>query len=126
MAQQSYKLFVTDTVSPGGSLFHTDGVTASGTQYSKKMLPSREGHLGFTIESTGTVTATLTLWYSDEENPSEASDTDWVQDTSWSPTNPAGAATKVKYVVEGLRARWARVKSVTSGGAGNLLGYGNY
>lgn len=124
--QQSYKLFVTDTVSAGGSLFHTDGVAASGTQYSKKMKPSPTGDLGFTLESTGTVTGTFTLWYSDEDSPSEANDTDWVQDTTWVPTNPAGAATKTKYVVSGLRARWARVKHVTSGGAGNLLGYGNY
>lgn len=121
------RLFLTDVVSDSGSLFRFEGVAASSTNtyYSQKMQPDDEGLLGFTLETTGTLTGTFTLWYSDEDQPALATDTDWVQDTSWSPTNPAGSTTKVKYVVSGLRGKWARVKYVNGSGTGNLLGYAN-
>jgi hypothetical protein len=120
----SYQLFLTDVTSDSGSLFRTPGVAASSTNtyYSQKMAPDREGLLGFQLETTGNLTGTFTLWYSDEERPALGTDTDWVQDTSWSPTNPAAGTTKVKYVVAGLKARWARVKYVNASGTGNLLG----
>src|SRR5688572_26695083 len=124
---QTYRIFVTDTVSDSGSLFKTDGVAASSTNtyYSAKMAPDKQGMLGFTLQTTGTLTGEFTLWYSDEDNPVLTDDTDWVEDTAWTDTDPAGTATKVKYVVEGLRARWARIKYVNASGTGNVLGYCN-
>lgn len=123
MGRPSYKLFVTRTALATGGVTQTDGVAASSTNtyYGNKMNP-RENSLGFQLQTTGTLTGTFTLWWSDEENPSVSDDTDWVQDTSWSPTNPAGSTTKVKYSVTDVRARWARVKYVNASGTGDLLG----
>lgn len=123
MGRPSYKMFTTRTALATGGVTQTDGVAASSTNtyYSNKMQPHRHG-LGFQLETTGTLTGTFTLWWSDEEAPTLADDTDWAQDTSWSPTNPAGSTTKVKYAVEGIKGRWARVKYVNASGTGNLLG----
>lgn len=123
MPGTTYRLFTTVDESSQGSRYVTDGEAGAGTMYSSKMQPDREGNLGFTLETTGTLTGTFTLWYSDEDQPNEASDTDWVQDTTWVPTNPAGAATKVKYAIAEIKARWVRVKLVVSGGAGTVYGY---
>lgn len=119
MARPSYRMF--DTRDASG--YSLDGIAASGTQYTHPIPVDESATLGFTLQSTGTLSGTFTLWYTDEPNPSLADDTDWVQDTSWVPVNPAGSATKTKYSIEGIRARFARVKHVASGGAGNLLGY---
>lgn len=120
----TYRLFTTKTVSDEGASYTEDGVAASSTDtyYSNKMAPGSDD-LGFTLQTTGTLTGTFTLWYSDKDKPVLTDDTDWVQDTSWVPTNPAGATTKVKYSIDGLECAWARVKYVNSGGTGNLLGY---
>ncbi len=119
MARPSYRLFETRT----DAGYTLDGIVASGTQYSAPMPVDEQGILGFTLQSTGTLAGTPTLWYTDEPDPSLADDTDWVQDTAWNPTAIAGAATKTKYVIEGLRTRFARVKHVKSGGTGSLYGY---
>jgi hypothetical protein len=116
----SYDLFVTRAAGVAGNITKSS-VTASGTQYSAKV-PVRNGAGGWTLETSGTVAGTPTLWYSDHERPNEANDTDWVQDTGWAPTVPAGAATKVKYSFEGQKTRWFRIKFVTSGGSGELFG----
>jgi hypothetical protein len=120
----TYQLFLTDTHTAAGSLHRSRGVAASSTNtyYGAKMKPTDAGLLGFQLETTGNLTGTFTLWYSDEEKPALDTDTDWVQDTSWVRTNPAAGTTKVKYAGSGLKGRWARVKYVNASGTGNLLG----
>lgn len=128
-----YHLFVTEytnTSSPAsaGGLYQDFYVAASSTDtyYSRKMQVSEEGLVGFTLETTGNLTGVFTLWYSDEDRPSLSDDTDWVQDTSWVPTNPAAGTTKVKYVIADLKCRWVRVKYVNASGTGNLIGHATY
>src|SRR5688572_7653274 len=109
----TYNLFVTDTESGLGAAHRLNHiVNPTGTKYGAKMAPSQEGQLGFRLETTGTLSGTFTLWYSNEDKPDVTTDTDWTQDATWAPTNPAGAATNVLYAVADLRARWARVKYV--------------
>lgn len=124
----SYPLFVTDTATTLGSVRTINKIVnpAVATHYSRKMAPDEHGNLGFTLETTGTLEATPTLWYSDKERPDVTSDADWDQDTSWTPTAIAGSATKEKYVVTGLRAAWCRVKVAVTAGAGELSGNANY
>lgn len=120
----TYRLFTTKTVSDEGASYTEDGVAASSTDtyYSNKMAPGSDD-LGFTLQTTGTLTGTFTLWLSDKDHPSLADDADWVQAAGPTFTNPAGSTTKVKYGIEGLEFAWARVKYVNASGTGNLLGY---
>lgn len=120
MGRVSYELFVDRTVD--GFPTYSKAVSSTNTYYSNVMSPNDDGVLGFEIRSTGTAAGTLTLWYSNDPEPSVADDTDWIQDTSWSPTNPAGSATKTLYTVTGVKARRARVKYVNSSGSGTLAG----
>ena len=120
-----YDLFTTvSTASLGARLVTAKSVAVSSTDtyYSKQMQVSEDGELGFELRTTGTPTGTLTLWFSNFEDPDEADDDDWIQDTSWSPTNPAGSAIKTLYSVTGIHARVARVKYVNSSGSGTLAG----
>ena len=116
----SYRLF--DTRSAG---FYTDGVAASSTNvyYSKVMKPSPEGLLGFTLESTGTLTGAFVLQVSDEMRPDETTDTDW-DTVTWTATDPAGSATKKKYELAGKRGRFYRIKYTNASGTGLIKGYG--
>lgn len=102
----------------------SDGVAVTGanTYRSLKMAIDKYGMLGFEIRFTGTPTGTLTLWFSDLDQPDVTSDTDWIQDTTWAPVNPAGAAIKTKYTVSSLRGRWALVKYVNSASSGTIFG----
>lgn len=118
----SYRLF--ETRSADAAAVASDGVAVSSTNTyrSKKMKPSAEGLLAFQLDWTGTPAGTFTLWYSNKDRPDEASDTDWVQDTTWSPTQPAGAAGKAAYTLGNLRHRWVLVKYVNASGTGTLTG----
>jgi hypothetical protein len=78
---------------------------------------------GLTVMTTGTLAGTWTLWMTDDLDPYLGDDTAWVQDTSFSPTNPAGAATKFRDDTTGAKARHKRLKFVPSSGAGNLIAY---
>jgi hypothetical protein len=101
----------------------TTFLTLAGTQYSSVM-QARDGEaISVHLEWTGTPTATLTLWYSNKPNPSAANDNDWVQDTTFSPTNPAGSASKGFYTIGNLVALHVRIKCVLGAGAGTLGGW---
>lgn len=120
MGRPAYRLFVTVDNDPMG-IAH-DGVVVSGTHYSRKISPKNLAY-GLQVNTTGTLTGTWTVWYSNKENPSEADDTDWVQDTSAPVTNPAGATTKWAYDAVDFARKWARLKYVNSGGAGSIFAY---
>jgi hypothetical protein len=103
----------------------SDGVAVSGanTYYSKVFGAKNSDGQSIHLEWSGTPTGTLTLWCSDKPNPDEASDTDWVQDTSFTPSNPAGAAGKMLDSAGNMKSNLKRVKYVNSAGAGVLFGW---
>ncbi len=124
MPRPSYDLFTTQDVT-GGARHVLSYVAASSTNTyrSNKNPVSDNDSVGFTLETTGTLTGTFTLWWSDEPHPVESTDTDWEQDTAWTPTNPAGAATYTKYSISDIKGKWFRIRYVNASGTGNLLGW---
>lgn len=105
----------------GGAAGAKPGKTdPSGTVYS---LPWSANVYGLHVESTGTLSGTLTCWTSDKPEPDLTDDDDWVQDTGFSPTNPAGAPVKFRDDVNNSNARWKRLKYVHGSGTGKLFGY---
>lgn len=119
----TYNLFTTDddqtTLGARHITAKTKAVSGTSTYYSSKML-HKDNQLGFSIQFVGTMVGTLTLWWSDLELPDVADDDDWIQDASWSPTNPAGSDIKTKYGIGDLKGRWARLKYVNASGSGTV------
>jgi hypothetical protein len=103
----------------------TEGVAVSSTTtyYSKVWTGSDSDTCGIHLEWSGTPTGTFTLWMSDKYAPDETSDTDWVQDTGFSPSNPAGAAGKFRDDMSQAPARRKRIKYVNASGSGTLKGW---
>lgn len=103
-----------------------EGVAASSTNtyYSRIWggLGNQDGY-GLHVVTDGTLTGTWTLWMSDKRDPVLTSDADWVQDTGFSPTNPAGAASKFRDDTSTAKARWKRLKYVNASGTGNIFAY---
>lgn len=118
------RLFLT-TNSSDSAAPATEGVAVSGTStYYSKMWSGHESQAyAMHVVWSGTPTGTFTLWMSDISNPSETDDTDWVQDTSFVPTNPAGAAGKFRDDVYGAAARRKRLKYVNASGTGTIKAY---
>lgn len=117
----NYSIFRTETA-PG---VITDGVAASSTNtyYSAPWSGAHSDGHNLHLENTGTLTGTYTLWRSNKKDPILSSDADWVQDTTFTPTNPAGAASKMMDDAGNSKARWNRVKYVNASGTGNILGF---
>lgn len=104
----------------------TTGVAVAGanTTYYSEPFAARDGRtVSFHLVWTGTPTGTFTLWYSNKPDADEADDDDWVQDTTFAPTNPAGSASKGFYTVGNVTAERVRLKYVNSAGSGTLLGW---
>lgn len=118
------KLFVT-AASGDSAAPLTEGVEVSSTTtYYSRMISGKDTDtFALHIEWSGTPTGTLTLWVSDKPNPDESSDTDWVQDTGWAPTNPAGAASKFHSEFTAHSSHRKRVKYVNTSGTGTLKGW---
>lgn len=104
-----------------------DFVVVSGTPtiYSDPWSGEDSDGSGLTFFSTGTLTGTLTLWMTDKPLPDMASDNDWVQDTGFAPTNPAGAPVKFRDDLGNAKAHKKRLKYVNAGGAGNIQAFVN-
>lgn len=101
------------------------GVSVSGTDtyYSKPFQAKDAAAVSFHLQWTGTPTGTFTLWYSNKPKADATDDDDWVQDTTFSPTNPAGSASKGFYTVGNVVALFVRVKYVNASGSGTLVGW---
>lgn len=102
------------------------GFAVSGTPTVYSDMWSGESSDGYalTIFTTGTLTGTWTLWMTDKINPDTgANDNDWVQDTSFSPTNPAGAASKFRDDGGNTKAYRKRLKYVNASGSGNISAF---
>jgi hypothetical protein len=123
MSRTSYSIYNTRSATDPGAPI-TKGVAASGTDtyYSDRWL-GEEG-FGLTVETTGTLTGTWTLWKTDIMRPTLANDDDWVDVSAHAEfveVNPAGAATQWQVSSTLLRARFFRLKYVNGAGTGNLL-----
>jgi hypothetical protein len=101
------------------------GVAVSGTTtyYSQEFSGANSSGAGLHIYWTGTPTGTLTFWMSDLPWADETNDNDWVLDTGFVPTNPAGAAGKFRDDFSNARAYRKRLKYVNASGTGTLFGY---
>lgn len=113
-----------DTVVDAGTGQRNRAVAVSGTNtyYSNRFAVQSGLYFGFTHEWTGTPTGTLTFWYSDLDQPDETSDSDWKQDTTYTPVNPAGAAGSTGDNGTGTGHLWYRFKYVNASGSGVLGG----
>lgn len=105
----------------------TVGVAVSGTPtiYSEAWSGEDSDGSGLTVFTTGTLTGTFTLWMTDKPLPDPANDNDWVQDTGFAPTNPAGAAVKFRDDLGNAKAHKKRLKYVNASGTGNITGFVN-
>lgn len=110
----------TDTNAPS-----SQGVAVSSTStfYSDVFTGLGADGYGLQLQWTGTPNGTFTLWMSDKLNPGLADDTDWVQDTTFAPTNPAGAAGKFRDDASNSKSLRKRIKYVNSSSAGTLFGW---
>jgi hypothetical protein len=100
-------------------------ITSNGTYYSDMWTGRLADGYGLTVLTTGTLTGTFTLWMTDKPFPNLANDSDWVQDTTFAPTNPAGAGVSFRDDAGNAKAFHKRLKLVVSGGTGTAFAYVN-
>jgi len=105
-----------NTETKGGTL----AISGTDTYYSDAINIDGEA-VSWHFVWTGTPTGTFTLWYSNVPNPNTANDNDWVQDTGFPATNPAGSASKAFVSVTGTAALRVRLKYVNASGSGTLV-----
>ena len=119
----NFELFTTLS-STGAAAHRTRGVavSATSTYYSNKISSGHVTARGVHFEWTGTPTGAITRWESDKAEPDETSDADWVQDSSFASSDPAGVAGKFRNESNGRSARWIRYKYVNASGSGSLFG----
>lgn len=98
-------------------------VSGTPTIYSEVWPGNDSDGYALTILTSGTLTGAFTLWMTDKPNPNLANDNDWVQDTTFVPVNPAGAATKSRDDAGNAKANRKRLKYIGASGTGNLEGY---
>ncbi len=101
------------------------GVSVSGTPtiYSELIAGLDADGAGVTFFTTGTLTGTWTAWVTDKPNPGLADDSDWVQDTLFVPTNPAGAASKFRDDTGNSKGYHKRFKYVNASGTGTIQAF---
>lgn len=119
----TYKLFTT-TPSGDSAAGPSEGVAVSSTNtyYSHPWGAAGADGQSFQLHWTGTPTGVFTLWYSNKPHPSLTNDNDWIEDTDFSPTNPAGSASKMGDNAANMKANLKRVKYVNASGSGVLTG----
>jgi hypothetical protein len=102
--------------------FKIPGVAVSGTSdfYSDPIGPRVQG-FGYHFEWTGTPTGTITLWRSNKTGPDLTTDADWIQVTSFTPTNPAGSASKFGDEINFTNFKLYRFKYTNASGTGVLF-----
>jgi len=98
-------------------------VSSTNTAYSDMWSGESADGYGLTVTFSGTPTGTFTLWMTDNPSPGLANDTDWVQDTTFVPTNPAGAAGKFRDDGGNAKAYRKRLKYVNASGSGTVIAY---
>lgn len=102
---------------------YTDGVAVSSTTTYYSIPWMSDDGQGTDCRAVGTMTGTWSLWYSGKAHPDLTSDSDWHQDTAFSPTNPAGADAKFLDETGNSKVRWKRLKYVNASGTGTIYAY---
>lgn len=102
-----------------------DSVNVSGTTTYYSRIWSGEDSDGqsMSVFYTGTPTGTFSLWHTNKPGPDESNDNDWIQDTNFAPTNPAGAAGKFGDDAGNSKAYRKRLKYVNASGTGTIQAY---
>jgi hypothetical protein len=104
-------------------------VTGGANVYYSKVFQMKNGKpASMHVEMTGTPTGVFTLWYSNKLKPNmvqdlAAHDGDWVQDTAFTPINPAAGTTKFFIPIGNVVAKHTRLKYVNSASTGNLAAW---
>ena len=102
----------------------TVSVSGTPTIYSEVISGLDADGAGVTFFTTGTLTGTFTAWVTDKPNPDVgANDNDWVPDTGFVPTNPAGAAVKFRDDTGNSKGWRKRYKYVNASGTGTIQGF---
>lgn len=120
---QPFSIYQTYAADAMGTPTNGVAVSSTSTYYSLPISATHAAFLAISLSWTGTPTGTFTLWATDRALPDLASDTDWVQDTTYSPSNPSGSASKTRDNMGNAVARFWRIKYVNSSGSGTLTGY---
>jgi len=118
----SYMLFITQAVDGPGTRTEGVAVSSTTTYYSKPWGAKGTDGQALQLEWTGDPTGTFTLWWSSKANPVLTDDNDWIEDTDFAPTNPAGSASKMGDNAGNMKANLKRVKYVNASGSGVLKG----
>lgn len=98
-------------------------VTGTNTYYSQAIRVNHGVTASFHITFTGTMTGTLTIWFSNIPNAALDTDADWVEDSTATLTSPAGSATKDVYNIGNLAVYGVRFKYVNASGSGTVRGW---
>ena len=119
-----YSIFNTRSATDPGAR-DAVGVSVLGTPtiYSDMWTGESADGFNLTVFTTGTLTGTFTMWMTDKPSPDQTNDTDWVQDTTFAPTNPAGAAVKFMDAAGNAKAYRKRLKYVNASGTGVITAY---
>jgi hypothetical protein len=112
--------------SPGYNAPLLNGVVnPSGTVYSAIFTAPNSDGYSLSVFYTGTLSGTFTLWWSDVPFASQADDTQWIQDTNFSPVNPSGSAGSFGDEAGNSKGFYKRLKYVNSSGSGTITAYVN-
>lgn len=99
------------------------GTAASGTDTYRSDRFDGQAGFSLSVETTGTLTGTWTLWVSNKMRPDPSSDSDWSDISTHAEfveTNPAGSTTKWSVSCPSIRGRFFRLKYVNTSGTGTL------
>lgn len=120
----NFSIFITrSTTDSNAPPFSGVAVSSTNTYYSDTISGNDADGMGLTLLWTGTPTGVFTMWMTDNQAPSLADDTDWVQDTTWAPTNPAGSGSKFRDDTGNAKAMRKRIKYVNASGTGVIKGW---
>ena len=96
-------------------------ITGAATVYSLRWNAGLAyGNNSFHIEWTGTLSGALSIWRSNKAEPDLTDDDDWVEDTGPTWVQPAGAAGKEFFDIQGQNALHVRIKYVNASGTGTI------
>jgi hypothetical protein len=98
-------------------------VTSTNTYYSDTWTGSDSDGYSLSVFYTGTPTGTFTLWFTDKPLADPTTDNDWIQETTFAPTNPAGAAGKFGDPAGNFKSYRKRLKYVNASGSGTVFAY---
>ena len=119
----SYSIFKTISTDAVGEQTEGVAVSSTDTYYSKPWGAAGTDGQAVQLEWSGDPVGVFTLWWSCKDHPILTTDADWIEDTDFTPTNPAGSASKMGDNAGNMKANLKRVKYVNASGTGVLKGW---